>query len=67
MITELRIAIAKDQKVSIKTTDKKLYIGFPKESVDPTRVKIHTEENEAISIPLSEVLHVTRIFSFPQS
>ncbi|MFC7680308.1 hypothetical protein [Paenibacillus sp. GCM10028914] len=59
MLSELRIA-SKDQKVSIKATDKKIYVGFPKESVDPARVKIHTEENEVISIPLSEVLHVTQ-------
>lgn len=63
MLKELKIAIDKQQQVSVRTNDGNITVGLPKYSVDPERVKIHTE-SEVISIPLAEIHHVMRIISF---
>jgi len=64
MLRELKIAIDKQQQVSIRTTDGRITVGLPKYSVDPGRVKIHTE-SEVTSIPLEDIHHVMRIINFP--
>lgn len=64
MLRELKIAIDKQQQVSIRTTDGSITVGVPQYSVDPGRVKIHTE-SEVISIPLAEINHVMRIIGLP--
>lgn len=64
MLRELKIAIDKQQQVSIRTVDGQIVVGLPKRSVEPGRVKIHTD-NEVISIPLDDINHVMRIIGFP--
>ncbi|MFE9276142.1 hypothetical protein ACQKLN_03635 [Paenibacillus glucanolyticus] len=60
MLKELQIAIAKQQQVSVRTKDGTITVGIPKHSIDPKRVKIHTQ-NEVVSVQLNEINHIMRI------
>lgn len=64
MLKELKIAIEKQQHVSVRTKDGDITIGLPKPSLDPGRVKIHTQ-NEVVSISLNDINHVMRIIGLP--
>ncbi|MGG3509690.1 hypothetical protein ABES58_30015 [Paenibacillus lautus] len=66
MLKELKIAIDKQQQVSVRTKDGNITVGLPKHSVDPERVKIYTQ-NEVVSIPLNEINHVMRIISLSKN
>lgn len=64
MLKELKIAIDKQQQVSVRTKDGNITVGLPKQSIDPERVKIYTQ-NEVISVPLNDINHVMRIIGLP--
>ncbi|WP_339271449.1 hypothetical protein NYE54_08215 [Paenibacillus sp. FSL K6-1330] len=64
MLIELKIAIDKQQQVSIRTKDGNITVGLPTQSIDPERVKIYTQ-TEVISVPINDINHVMRIIGLP--
>ncbi|MEC0310203.1 hypothetical protein P4H67_25950 [Paenibacillus lautus] len=60
MLKELKIAIDKQQQVSVRTKDGNITVGLPKQSIDPERIKIYTQ-NGVVSVPINDINHVLRI------
>lgn len=64
MLKELKIAIEKNQVVSVQTKDGEVVMGTPEISSMKAKVKLRNKDG-VIYIPYEDLQHVMRLISFP--
>ncbi|MRN56861.1 hypothetical protein [Paenibacillus monticola] len=64
MLKELKIAMEKEQVVSIHTKDGEVLMGTPEKTSMQAKVKLRNEDGITF-IPYEDIVHVMRVIDFP--